>query len=61
MNIYTILVKNDMFGYTRDQHITISADSVSEALSEAQKMDIYADVSLVSVALKCGTQGKDMR
>lgn len=45
---YTVLVKNSMFAYEREQLVEIYADSEQEALDEAQKLDIHAEVKIIS-------------
>jgi hypothetical protein len=47
MTQFKVRIKNDMFGYSRDQIKTIEAKDEKKALKIAQDIDWYAEVTLV--------------
>ena len=46
-NLYRVRIYNSMYGYERNQIVEIVAESEAAALAQAQKIDYYADVSIV--------------
>lgn len=43
---YTIRIKNSMFGYERDQTMTVEADSKEQAIAAGQKIDRFANITI---------------
>jgi hypothetical protein len=46
MKTYTVCVENKMFGYQNKRFVEVKALTEKEALRIAQRIDIYADVSI---------------
>jgi hypothetical protein len=42
---YTVRIKNDMFGYERDQIMQVEADSEAEAIEAGRKIDRFASIT----------------
>jgi hypothetical protein len=46
MKTYTVCIENKMFGYQNKRFVKIEALTEKDALMIAQRIDIYADVSI---------------
>jgi len=43
---YTVRIKNSMYGYERNQVVQIEAETEQQAISAAQTIDCFADVTI---------------